>query len=1113
MKGMWKFSILPIVFYLGIAPLEGQVSVQIGDVATDAYNSNIVVPVILDNPGDLAVAGIQFDVTVIPSMVALFNVTPVGGAAAFTADFNALNDSTTRVLLYNGAGTAPLPAGSDTVLTLHYDGSTVASAVLDLVISGLVVSDSSGNLLTATGINGGIQIGYVVTLSLTSDSADVNETALLQVNMDNGGLVGGVQFDLYDTPDYLSLDSVWTTDRTTGFAVDTASVGTGVRILLYEPTGNNIAPGSGAILNIRFRVHSNAFAWDVAVNFDGVVVTDDIGGIYWIAGLDSGTVTVFPGYLEEPHNLEAISGLDGQVPLNWEAPYGPIPPEFSEDFEAGVLPEGWTMTTNSAVGWFITQDGSSTYWSIPSHTWYACSNDDAADDDGSVDYLITPPLNVGNVSTITLNFASYFTGEYGQTAHLEVSTDGVNFTEVTSLEPAFEWVIETVDLSAYAGNTSLYVAFHSNDNGFWASGWAVDDIQITFATTRVSRTVHFRPTPLGQWLITADKAEVIEQYPGGIPYELKVDLSEPVTTPARDVSRDLTGFNIYRASDTQPEFQLLDAVGANVTSYVDETVTNSITYYYYVTSVYTPGGESAPSNQVAATPVEWVELSISDGGALSGQTDTLEISIHNESDITLFYFEISDVPEVFSGETILPTDRTANWTLDVVELPSGIMVVSGIGVGAVLSPGDGPVCRVVVRAYSDEEVEATVDFASANITDVNDNSMQWTSTPASFLVTIETQTLVLASGVASPGAVVSLPLLLTNTQNVHGIQVFITDQPDYLTGLTINPSTYIDFSEWTIDGNNVGNEYRILLYDNSLSNPIPPGAGHIADVYFTVSANAPLDTEIDLELTNVVISDVNNIPMHAETMPVQVFVGTPQALFSFEEVGGTQPGGVGNFVLNLQNLVPVYVLELMISDLPENLTLTNVTPTGRFGSGTIDSNTGETEDGQAYILAYDLANGIAPGAGPILSVDVTADQVMDASQVLMILSSTSAAGSDLTVIPSMAAGYGLFDIYLSIDEAEVLPESFALHQNYPNPFNPVTYIGYDLKEDAKVNLTIYDLTGREVKTLVNHYQTAGRKGILWDGKDNRQRPVSAGVYLYRLQAGDFTATRKMVLMK
>ena len=135
--------------------------------------------------------------------------------------------------------------------------------------------------------------------------------------------------------------------------------------------------------------------------------------------------------------------MDAQVLLSWDPPFGPIPSDFEQDFEEGVIPEDWITTTNSAQGWFITQDGSSAFWTVPSHTWYMCSNDDMADDDGSVDYLITPGLNVSGAQMITLNFASYYDGAYGQTAHIMISTDGINFTEVGTLDPNPEWVTET----------------------------------------------------------------------------------------------------------------------------------------------------------------------------------------------------------------------------------------------------------------------------------------------------------------------------------------------------------------------------------------------------------------------------------------------------------------------------------------------------------------------------------------------------------------------------------------------------------------------------------------------------------------------------------------------
>jgi flagellar hook assembly protein FlgD len=94
-----------------------------------------------------------------------------------------------------------------------------------------------------------------------------------------------------------------------------------------------------------------------------------------------------------------------------------------------------------------------------------------------------------------------------------------------------------------------------------------------------------------------------------------------------------------------------------------------------------------------------------------------------------------------------------------------------------------------------------------------------------------------------------------------------------------------------------------------------------------------------------------------------------------------------------------------------------------------------------------------------------------------------------------------------------MPHEFFLHQNYPNPFNPTTTINYDLPEQAQVTLSIYNLLGKQIKTLVNQSQDAGNKIAMWDGTDDLGRQVSAGVYLYQIQAGEFSQTRKMLLLK
>jgi len=109
--------------------------------------------------------------------------------------------------------------------------------------------------------------------------------------------------------------------------------------------------------------------------------------------------------------------------------------------------------------------------------------------------------------------------------------------------------------------------------------------------------------------------------------------------------------------------------------------------------------------------------------------------------------------------------------------------------------------------------------------------------------------------------------------------------------------------------------------------------------------------------------------------------------------------------------------------------------------------------------------------------------------------------------------YSMTDLSLSSDKNSFEPKIFTLSQNYPNPFNPITYISYDLPEDSFVSIIIYDMLGNVVNNLVNTYQSSGYKSIQWDATDNQGQPVSAGVYLYTIEAGEFRQTKKMILLK
>jgi len=124
--------------------------------------------------------------------------------------------------------------------------------------------------------------------------------------------------------------------------------------------------------------------------------------------------------------------------------------------------------------------------------------------------------------------------------------------------------------------------------------------------------------------------------------------------------------------------------------------------------------------------------------------------------------------------------------------------------------------------------------------------------------------------------------------------------------------------------------------------------------------------------------------------------------------------------------------------------------------------------------------------------------------------------------PSYCWGYDI-DLWIgavhsadvvNVDNYKVLfPDKLRIYNAYPNPFNPVTSLSYDLPYNSVVKITVHDMMGRVVKTLVNDSQTAGFKSVQWNATNDRNEPVSAGLYLYTIQAGEFRQTKKMVLLK
>lgn len=222
---------------------------------------------------------------------------------------------------------------------------------------------------------------------------------------------------------------------------------------------------------------------------------------------------------------------------------------------------------------------------------------------------------------------------------------------------------------------------------------------------------------------------------------------------------------------------------------------------------------------------------------------------------------------------------------------------------------------------------------------------------------------------------------------------------------------------------------------------------------------------------------------------VRVILGLPKAAQVAPSAGAAELALDGQAIV-LRSTVPVAGLQFSV--VGEGLRDLRLRPTPALSGMEIGS---VVREGKATYLVYSLSRATLP-TGELTLFDVQGGEGLSLENVIL---------SDVEGRPVPTA--------VTEEELAGLPDAYSLSQNYPNPLNPETVIRYGLPAGADLRLTVYNLLGQEVTVLREGREEAGFHRVVWDGKDGRGRAVASGVYFYRLSAGRFVETRRMMVLK
>ncbi|MFQ6092291.1 MAG: choice-of-anchor D domain-containing protein, partial [bacterium] len=954
---------------------------------------------------------------------------------------------------------------------------------------------------------------------------------VVPIELENSVSVAAMQFDLGFDPNLLSISDVARTFRTGADVMDIFNWGEQipevVRVVMTG-IGHEITPGKGSVADLVFDVAPDALPGDVALSLSNVIVSDrlanpipttTVDGVFIVTGDAALRVVGGSGTPGSAHNrvpvdlYNAVEVAKVQFTLNYDTTSLTLSAVIPTARTEGMSTFRWEQSDSGQVtlsvfdntGLLIELGRGSIadfYFDVAARISFgevslALSDVELYDADHSpidvvsVDGVFTVDLPDINVPVTFHDYGSVAVGSSADWT-LTISNKGrvkLNINSISSDNPDFA-IATPFPQTIEPGNAlGVIVTFTPSTEGAIEGLLSVgsDDpdeglISVSLAgygkrpDIDVSATSHnFGEVVVCSsvdWVTTVSNRGsgdlVIDQVSSEIPDFVVTSPHFPQTIP-QDSSIDVT---VTFMPWTEGE------ISGDVIIRSDDSDEPEVILYLTGEGIF---GEAAL---------------MAVGGMFdrASRDNRVSIKLHNGIAVSAVLFTLGYDPDVLTLTNVTPTERSEVMSIFDWSHTSPDQV--SVRISDVSGETVGPGTESVADFYFDVSDNAPLGDAELTLTEVVISDSPGEEIPITVVDGVVTvigdwATLVVGGGSGGAGSRGNLvPIILDNEMEVYGIQFDLDFDTNVLSVTDVMRTERTDSVE-IFNWSSIDEGIRVFVV--CFYNDIAPGNGAVVDIIFDVTSNAP-PCYFPLILSNVEFYDC----------PVCLAPPTP---FSTSNGGFTR--STPTLGVQLASFDATWQRGFVV------LGWATSTETDLVGFNLYRS----SSDAEFEKINTE---GLITGSSPYSYIDRSIGQEGTYHYKLGALCSN---GQEKIVGTT------------SVEVTELFPQQYALFQNYPNPFNPTTTIRYAIpsreqrawseeqraesREVSSVSelsalrttLKVYNILGQEVKTLVNEQLEPGEYSVNWDGRDNSGMNLPSGIYLYRLKAGNYVSTKRMILLK